>query len=179
MRAGHHHAVVAEKGDVLAAHGVGDALAFAVVERQAVVVGVDGDAADVAHGVLAQRGVERAVGGERERRGIRHVGVQHHGMAGDAVHRGVDEQRGGLDAVPAFEHPALAVDEHDVVGADLAPVQAARVDEVAVGRAGHGHAEVVAHAFGQAMVGGGAQGQRQVFAQPESADIVESPWFLG
>ena len=110
--------------------------------------------------------VERAIGGQRERGGVGHVAVQHHRMAGDAVDRAVDEQGGRLDAVAAGQHLAVHVDQHDVVGADLAPVQAARVDQVAVvRRPGQRDAEVVADAFGQAVVGGGAQRQRKVLAQ--------------
>ena len=133
--AGHDHAVVGEKGDVLAGHGAGDAFALGIVERQAVVVGVDRDAVHEAHRVLAQRRVERAIGRERERGGVGHVAVQHHRVAGDAVDRAVDEEGGGLDAVAAGQHLAVHVDQHDVVGPDLAPVQAARVDQVAVLRA--------------------------------------------
>jgi hypothetical protein len=59
------------------------------------------------------------------------VGVQHDGVAGDAVHRCVDEHRGRLDAVAPFEHRAVGIDSDDVAWPHLAPVQAARVDQEA------------------------------------------------
>jgi hypothetical protein len=92
------------------------------------------------------------------------VGVEHHRLPGDAVRRGMDEHGGRLDAVAALQHFAMFVDEHDVVGAYLAPVQAARVDEEAARIVRQRHAEVVAHAFAQAVMRGRAQRQCQVFA---------------
>ena len=91
--------------------------------------------------------------------------MQHDCMAGDAVHRAVDEEGGRFDAMAAGQHLAAHVDQHDVVGADLAPVQAARVDQIAVLRARQRDAEMVAHAFGQAVVRGGAQRHCKVVAQ--------------
>jgi hypothetical protein len=91
--------------------------------------------------------------------------VQHHRMAGDAVRCGMDEHGGRLDAVAAQQHGAVFVDQHDVVGADLAPVQPARVDQEAAAVVGQRHAEMVTHAFAQTVMGGGAQRQRQVFAK--------------
>jgi hypothetical protein len=97
---------------------------------------------------------------------VGHVGVQHAGLAGDAVDRGVDEHRRRFHRWrPASLRPG-DVDHHDVVGLHLAPQQAARVQQEAARRVGQFHAEVVAHAFGQAVVRGGAQGQGQVGAQP-------------
>jgi hypothetical protein len=81
------------------------------------------------------------------------------------MHRAVNEERRGLDPVAPGQHLAVHVDQHDVLGADLAPVQAARIDQVAVLRARQGDAEMIAHAFGEAVVRGGAQRQREVFAQ--------------
>ena len=101
-----------------------------------------------------------------------HVAVQHHRVARDAVHRGMDEHRRRLDPVAPGQYLPVGVDEHDVVGADLAPEQSARVDQEALRAVGQGNAEVVAHAFAQAMVGGGAQRQRQVFAQRCGARVV-------
>ncbi len=132
---------------------------------EAVVLAIDGEAVHEAHRVLAQRRVERTVGRERQRGRIRRMHVQHHRVAGDAVDRAVDEEGGRLHAVPAGQHLAAHIDQHDVVGTDLAPVQAAGVDEVAVLCARQHHAEVVADAFRQAMVRGGAQRKREVFAQ--------------
>jgi hypothetical protein len=70
-----------------------------------------------AHRALAGAGVQRAVGGHRQRGGIGHVGVQHHRLAGDAVRGSVDEHGRGLHAVAALQHVAVFVDEHDVLGA--------------------------------------------------------------
>jgi len=44
----------------------------------------------------------------------------------------VDVHGGRLDAVATLQHRAVGVDQHDVVGADLAPVQSARVDQEAL-----------------------------------------------
>ena len=60
---------------------------------------------------------------------------------------------------------AVGVHHNDVIGPDLGPHQPARVEQKAPAGIGQFQAEMVAHAFGQAMVGGGAQGQRQVGAQ--------------
>ena len=77
----------------------------------------------------------------------------------------VDEHRGGLDAVAARQLVAPGIDQDDVLAPHLAPVQAARVEQEAAGAIGQLDAEVVAHALSQAMVGRGAQGQRQIVAQ--------------
>jgi thiol:disulfide interchange protein len=66
--------------------------------------------------------------------------------------------------VAAGEHRTVGVDHHDVVGADLAPQQAARVQQEAARTVAEFGAEVVAHPFGQAVMGGGAQRQRKVGA---------------
>ena len=86
---------------------VRDPLALGGIERQAVVVRVDGDAAVKAHRVLRQRGVEAAVRGERQRGRVRHVGVQDAGLAAQAMDGGVDEHRRRLDGVAAGEPCAL------------------------------------------------------------------------
>ena len=148
-----------------APHRARDALAFRGVERQAVVVRVDGDAAVEAHRVLGQRGVERALGGQRQRAGAGHVGVQHAGLAAQAMDRGVNEHRGRLDLVAAGQPVPRGVDQHHVVGAHLAPQQAARVEQEAPRAVRQLDAEVVADALGQPVVRGGAQREREVAAQ--------------
>ena len=96
---------------------------------------------------------------------MRHVGVQHAGLAGDAVDRAVDEHGGGFHRMAAGQHRAVGIDHHDVVGLHLVPQQAPRVQQKAARAVGQFDAEVGAHALGQAMVGSGAQGQRQVGTQ--------------
>jgi hypothetical protein len=118
-----------------------------------------------AHRVWRQRGVETAIDGERQRGGKRHVGVQHARLAGDAMHRGVDEHRGGLDLALPGQPLAVLVDQHDVVFAHLAPQQAARIQQEATRMVGQFDAEVVADAFAEAMVRGRTQRQAQVGAQ--------------
>ncbi len=118
-----------------------------------------------AHGVLRQRGVERAVGGERQRGGVGHVRMQDAGLAGDAVDGGMDEHGGRLDLMAAGQLVAVGVDQDDVLGLDLVPHQAARVEQEMVGIAGQRDAEMVAHAFAQPVEGGRPQRERQVGAQ--------------
>jgi hypothetical protein len=165
LRPADHHAVVGQEHHVGTAHGAGDALALGRVQRQAVVVRVHRQPAVEAHRRLRQRGVQRTVGGQRQRGGMRHVGVQHAGLAGDAVDGGMDEHRRRFHRVAAGQRRALGVDQHDVVGLHLVPQQAARVQQEAARLVGQFDAEVVAHAFGQAVVRGGAQRQGQVGAQ--------------
>jgi hypothetical protein len=132
---------------------------------QAVVVGVDRNAAMETHGVLRQGGVERAIGRERQGGGVGHVGVQHTGLAGDAVNGGVDEHGRGFDLVATGELLAVGVDQHDVVGLDFVPHQAAGIQQEMIGVAGQRHAEMVADAFAESVRRGGTQGQREVSAQ--------------
>ena len=160
--------MIAQKHHIRAVHGVGDALAFRHVQRQAVVMRVHRYPAMKAHGCLGQCGVQRAGSCECERGGIRHVGVQHHRLAGNAVHRRVDEQGGRLHRVSAFQHVPVSVHQRDVVRLHLAPVQAARVEQKAVAlprRSRHRHAEMVTNPFAQAVVGCSAQGESKVGAQ--------------
>jgi hypothetical protein len=81
------------------------------------------------------------------------------------VHRAVDEHGGRFHRMAPGEDGAGRVDHHDVVGLHFAPVQAARVDEELVITARQCHAEMVADALAQAVVGGSAQGQRQIGPQ--------------
>ena len=93
-----------------------------------------------------------------QRRGVGHVGVQHHGglrVAG--MEAGVDEERRRLDRVLALDDVAVAIGHDDVAGRDLRPVQALRIDQEQLGAVGHRHAEMVADAFVQPVPGRGAQ----------------------
>lgn len=58
-----------------------------------------------------------------------HVGVHHAHLARDAVDGGMDERSRWAPPVPAGQSVALRVDQHDVVLANLAPVQPARVPQ--------------------------------------------------
>jgi hypothetical protein len=49
----------------------------------------------------------------------------------------------------ALKNVAFGVNQHDVIGADFAPVQTARVNQIALRSIGQCHAEMVADAFGQ------------------------------
>jgi hypothetical protein len=84
-------------------------------------------------------------------------------MASDPMNRSVNEQGRRFCPMPAFEDLALGVHEQDVIGKDLTPVQAARVEQEPV--AVHCHAEVVADAFRQPMPGSSPQGERKVFSE--------------
>ena len=63
----------------------------------------------------------------------------------------VDEEGARLDRVLALDDVAVAVGHHQVGRRDLRPVQALRIDQEQLLAAGHGHAEVIAHALVQAM----------------------------
>jgi hypothetical protein len=91
--------------------------------------------------------------------------VQHATLARDAVHRRMDEHRRRLDLVPSGQPAPGRVDHHDVGRADLAPVQAARIDEEAVAAVGQGDAEVIADALRQPVEVGRAQREREIAAQ--------------
>ena len=123
--------MVTQKADIRAAHGAGDALALGVVQRQAVVLGVNGYASMEAHGVLRQGGIQCPCGGERERRCVGHVRVHHAGFAADLVNARVDEHGRGLYRVPSSQLAAVGVDHHDVVSLDFAPHQPARIEQKA------------------------------------------------
>ncbi|MNT48876.1 hypothetical protein D3C72_1856850 [compost metagenome] len=157
--------MIAQEHDIRALHGASDAFAFADVQRQAVVVLVDGQAPVETHCVLRQGGVQPPIRRERQRGGIGHVCMQHTGLAGDAMDGGVDEHGRGFDVMTASELVAVGVDQHDVVRLHFVPHQAARVKQEMVGITGKRHAEVVADAFAQAVGGGGPQRQRQVGPQ--------------
>lgn len=82
-----------------------------------------------AHGALRQAGIQRAVAGQGQCRGVRHMGVQHAGLAAQAVDGRVDEHGGRLHRVAPSQLAAQGVDHHDVVHANLTPQQAARVQQ--------------------------------------------------
>ena len=85
------------------------------------------------------------------------------------MHGGVDEHRRRFHRVPPGQPPAVAVDHDDVVGLHLAPQQAARIEQEALRPVGQFDAEVVAHAFGEAVPRGRPQGERE--AGPQAGDV--------
>ena len=92
-----------------------------------------------------------------------HVGVQHHRGAPVAVmDAAMDVEGARLDRILALDDVALAVGHHQVGRRDLRPVQALRIDQEQLLAAGHGHAEVIAHALVQAMARRRPQRRRQV-----------------
>ena len=115
------------------------------IERQPVVLGVDRNAPMEPQGILAEQGIDGAGFRQCERCGVGHVRVQHDRMASDPMNRCVNEQGRRFCPMPTLEDLTLAVHEQDVIGTDLAPVQAARVEQEPVSI--HCHAEVVADAF--------------------------------
>ena len=149
--------MVAQKHNVRALHGVRNTLAFANVQRQAVVMRVCGHPAMKTHGVLRQARVQCACARQGKRRRIRHMRVQHAGFSGDTVNRRVDKHGRGLHGMAPGQYLALDINHHNVIGLHLAPHQAARVEQKAATAVGQLDAEVVAYAFGQAVVGGSAQ----------------------
>ena len=56
----------------------------------------------------------------------------------------VDVQRGGLHLPVTFDDGAVTIDQEQVAGSDLGPVEPQRVDEVGLVVAGHRRREVVA-----------------------------------
>ena len=157
------HTVVPQERDVPALHRMSDALTFSGIERQPVVLGVDRNAPMESQGILAEQGIDGAGFRQCERCGVGHVRVQHDRMASDPMNRCVNEQGRRFCPMPTLEDLTLAVHEQDVIGTDLAPVQAARVEQEPVSI--HGHAEVVADAFRKPMPCGGPQGQREIFSE--------------
>ena len=144
-------------------HGMSDALTFSGIERQPVVPGVDRNAPMEPQGILAEQRIDGAGFRQCERCGVGHVRVQHDRMASDPMNRCVNEKRSWFCPMPAFKDLAPVVHEQDVIGKDLAPVQATRVEQEPVSI--HGHAEVVADAFRKPMPCGGPQGQREIFSE--------------
>ena len=156
------HTMVPQERDVPALHGMSDALTFSGIERQPVVLGVDRNAPMESQGILAEQGIDGAGFRQCERCGVGHVRVQHDRMASDPMNRGMNEKGRWFRPMPAFEHLPLAIHQQNVIGKDLAPVQATRVEQEPVSI--HGHAEVVADAFRKPMPCGGPQGKREVIS---------------
>ena len=100
----------------------------------------------VAHRVLAQARLEAGLG-ERQGRGVRHVGVDHAGGVGSSVVQAGVEPEGGQLGVALALDVAVAVDDEQVARPQLGPVRAVRVEEEPVGSPGHGQADVVVDAL--------------------------------
>lgn len=121
--------MVTQERDVPALHCMGDALAFSDIKCQPVVPRLDRDAPMESQGILAEQWIDGARFRQRERRGVGHVRVQHDRMTSDPMNRCVNEQSRRFCPMPTLEDLTLAVHEQDVIGTDLAPVQAARVEQ--------------------------------------------------
>jgi hypothetical protein len=153
--AGDEHAVIGHEHDVRIAQRAGDTIALVVAQRNAAIILVIGSAAEEAHRVLIRVDVQPSALDDRERGCERHMRVQHDFFLAAQMHAAVDVECGGLDLVFAFEHFAVLVDQHQVGGRELRPVEALRIDEKLVRRPRHFHAEVIAdplverHARGQ------------------------------
>src|ERR1019366_6340520 len=125
--------------------------------------------------VLRQGGVEAAIGRERQRGRVGHVRMQDAGLRAEAVDRRMDEHRRGLHGVTPRELVAIAVDHHDVGGADLAPEQAARVQKKPSRAVRQLDAEVIADPFREAVMRGSPQRQGQIAAKAAHPLRLEIP----
>ena len=117
--------------------------------------------------------------GWREGRGWGNGGMQDKGVAKRTVKCGMNEHGGGRHRMTPRQPLALHIDHDDVVGLHLAPEPAPWVDQKARVVVGQGHTEVVAHALGQAMVGGCAQRERKILAQLNHGRAVKPLRFVG
>ena len=108
------------------------AVAFGVVDHQAVVGVVVGDVVVEAQRVLLDH-LEPAALEQRERRRVRHVRVEHAGRArvGEVDAR-MDVERGLLVLALALQDPPVGVERKQVGGGDFAPVQPVAVEQEAL-----------------------------------------------
>ncbi len=102
---------------------------------------------------------------QRERRGMRHVGMQHaRGMRVGDMDARVDAERRLLVLALPCEHAALGVEREQVRGAHLAPVQSIGVQQEPLSIRQH-HAEMVADALVQIQPHGKAERRGQIDAR--------------
>ena len=133
--------------DEVVAQQPGEALALRGRQGRPVEAAVIGDALVEGHRREVARAHLAALA-HADRGGVVHVGVEHgDGLGQQAVDRGVDAERGGLDRVPARAmQRAVMPGDHHVARARLGPEIALGIDEHEVGPAGHRDGEMVAHA---------------------------------
>ena len=122
------------------------------------------------HRVLAELAVETA-DGQRQRRRIRHVGVEHGSRRRPGlVAAAVDHERRGLPLAFAVDDTTFEVDGQDVVLGDLRPVRAVAIEQEQVVVTGNGEREVVVDPFVEAVERGGAK-RRSELALGSDYDI--------
>ncbi len=155
--------MIGEKHGFLVAELGGNPLTFRLVERQAVVVVVIGNAVMEPDGILLH-GFDPAALDHGERRGIGHMRVQHNlGVGRRPVGLAVNEQGRRFDRMIAFEDVAVRIAHQHARRRYFGPVETVRIDQkrVVVQR----HAEMVADAFVEAEPHGPPIGGRQVDSQ--------------
>ncbi len=151
--------------DVGIADGGCDARAFAVVEREAVIIAVHCRAA-----VELQRGLagpdQGITLGHRQRRGVGHVGVEGDLRARQAlVHLGMDVERGRLGRALAVEHVAVEIADQELGRRQLAEGVAVWIDQEEIVMAGQHGREMVADALLKTIARGHAEAGREVLAR--------------
>ena len=164
-RSAHDHAVIGEKQHVGVAQLRSDAVAFGRADRQAVVSAVIFDAAVKAQRVLA-RPCEFAVLDDRQRRRIRHMGVEHALCARvRPMDAAMNEESSRFDRVLARDVVAVTVDDDQVGRRDFRPVQSLRIYQEAARPARNCEAEMIAYALRQSQPLRRAQGRDEVAAR--------------
>ena len=146
------------------AEGLEHAVGLVQVEDHAVVLAANGMVLveRAAHLVeWFERDVERTEGTAGRRVGM-HRAV-HVGTA--VMDRAVDAEGGIVDHRPAIDELALVIDQRQVVGTDLAELEAERVHPEIVGRAGHALTDVAGDPLVESVASEDAIGRCQLHLQ--------------
>ena len=94
------------------------------------------------------------------------MSVQHDlGALVALVDAAMDEEGAVLERVPALDDVAVEISHHQIVGGDLRPLQSHRICQEPLLMAWHRHAEMVAHAFIEAMAGGAPERRCEIEAR--------------
>ena len=162
--------MIGEEQDALAAQDAGQAVAFGIVDHQAIVGVVVGNVLVKAQRVLLDH-LEPAVLDERQRRGVRHVGMQHAGRPGiGEMDARMNVESGLLELALAFQEVAVGIEREKIGGRDLAPVQPVAVEKKALAVGQH-QAEVVADALVQVQ----AHGQPERGGEVDARGALDRP----
>ncbi len=102
------------------------------------------------------------------------MGMQHTGLARDAVYGRMDIHGRWLDRMAPSQLVAISVDHHNIVCLHLTPVQATRVQQKLILVAGHFNTEMIADTFAQPMVSSSTQGKSESAAQSLDCVAVKS-----
>ena len=139
-------------------------MAFLEAERDPAVAGVVGDPVGEPERVLARHFEAPALRGG-QRGGIGHVRVQDAPRLGPGLVNGhVDAERRGFDLALAFDDAAFRVDDDQIPGPDLGPVQPVGMGEVELLPARQAQGEMIVDAFVEVVFRGPAQCRRKIDA---------------